>query len=167
MEVTLVRLKKNGEGRPFVIPKRDTLIGRSPACNLRIPLAHISKEHCRIYFEESVPKIRDLGSRNGTYLNDHRISEAIINAGDIIKLGPLRFMFQIDGKPFTQKPAKESSEQNKTKNINKETKQSDDSAEQKKPDSLQEETDTSAQKSVLSDDDFDSILEKLNSLDDE
>jgi len=44
-------------------------------------------------------KVRDLGSRNGTYLNGKRIDEAEVKAGDSIKVGPLTFVLQIDGQP--------------------------------------------------------------------
>jgi pSer/pThr/pTyr-binding forkhead associated (FHA) protein len=44
-------------------------------------------------------KIRDLDSRNGTFLNGKRIDEEALKAGDYIKIGPLTFLLQIDGKP--------------------------------------------------------------------
>jgi len=44
-------------------------------------------------------KIRDLGSRNGTYVNGKRVEETVIKAGDQMKVGPLTFVFQIDGQP--------------------------------------------------------------------
>jgi pSer/pThr/pTyr-binding forkhead associated (FHA) protein len=43
--------------------------------------------------------IRDLGSRNGTYLNGKRVEEELIQAGDSIRIGPLAFMFQVEGQP--------------------------------------------------------------------
>jgi len=46
-----------------------------------------------------VLKIRDLGSRNGTYVNGKRVEETVIKAGDQMKVGPLTFVFQIDGQP--------------------------------------------------------------------
>jgi pSer/pThr/pTyr-binding forkhead associated (FHA) protein len=44
-------------------------------------------------------KIRDLGSRNGTYLNGQRVQEAVAKPGDHMKVGPLTFVFQINGHP--------------------------------------------------------------------
>jgi len=46
-------------------------------------------------------RIRDLGSRNGTYLNGKRIDGATIKAGDYIEVGHLTFLFEIDGQPET------------------------------------------------------------------
>jgi pSer/pThr/pTyr-binding forkhead associated (FHA) protein len=44
-------------------------------------------------------KIRDLDSRSGTFLNGKRISEATVQAGDYITIGPLTFLLQIGGEP--------------------------------------------------------------------
>ena len=44
-------------------------------------------------------KIRDLDSRSGTFINGKRISEATVQAGDYITIGPLTFLLQIGGEP--------------------------------------------------------------------
>jgi pSer/pThr/pTyr-binding forkhead associated (FHA) protein len=61
----------------------------------------VSRKHCQLNYDDGVLKIRDLDSRNGTYLNGKRIDEAVIQAGDSIKIGPLTFVLQIDGQPQT------------------------------------------------------------------
>jgi pSer/pThr/pTyr-binding forkhead associated (FHA) protein len=61
----------------------------------------VSRRHCQLNYDGGVLKIRDLESRNGTYLNGKRIDEAVIQAGDSIKIGPLTFVLQIDGQPQT------------------------------------------------------------------
>jgi pSer/pThr/pTyr-binding forkhead associated (FHA) protein len=61
----------------------------------------VSRRHCQLNYDDGVLKIRDLGSRNGTYLNGKRINEAVIQAGDSIKIGPLTFVLQIDSQPQT------------------------------------------------------------------
>jgi len=75
------------------------MIGRRHNCDLRVPLRSVSRRHCQLNHDDGLWRIRDLGSRNGTYLNGKRVDEAVINAGDSIKIGPLAFLFQIDGKP--------------------------------------------------------------------
>jgi pSer/pThr/pTyr-binding forkhead associated (FHA) protein len=60
----------------------------------------VSKRHCQLNCDQGVLRIRDLGSRNGTYLNGDRINgEAEIKAGDRVKIGSLTFVCQIDGQP--------------------------------------------------------------------
>jgi len=99
MDVSLVLFKKDGSRKAFSLPSSVTVIGRRSDCDLYIPLMPISRRHCQLNYDGGVLKIRDLGSRNGTYLNGKRISEAVIQAGDYIKVGPLTFVFQIGGQP--------------------------------------------------------------------
>lgn len=99
MEVNLVLFKKNGSQRIFTLPSSVTVIGRRSSCDLHVPLKAVSRRHCQLNRDEGALKIRDLGSRNGTYLNGKRIDEAAIQAGDHMKVGPLTFVFQIDGEP--------------------------------------------------------------------
>ena len=99
MDVNLVLLKKNNSQKAFSLSSGITVIGRRHDCDLRIPLMSVSRRHCQFNRDEGVLKIRDLGSRNGTYLNGKRIDEAVIRAGDYIEVGPLKFVLQIDGEP--------------------------------------------------------------------
>ncbi len=43
--------------------------------------------------------LRDLGSRNGTFLNGRPVDEAQLNPGDKIQVGPVSFAIQVDGVP--------------------------------------------------------------------
>lgn len=102
MNVNLVLLKKNGSHKIFSLPSTVTVIGRRHSCDLCIPLMSVSRKHCQLNSDDGTLKIRDLDSRNGTYLNNKRINdEAAIHAGDSIKIGPLTFVIQIDGQPET------------------------------------------------------------------
>jgi len=99
MDAALVLFKKDGSHKVFPLPSSITVIGRRGDCDLRIPLMAVSRRHCQLNQNEDTVKIRDLGSRNGTYLNDERIDEATVRAGDYLKIGPLVFMLQINGLP--------------------------------------------------------------------
>jgi pSer/pThr/pTyr-binding forkhead associated (FHA) protein len=101
MDVNLVLLKKNSPHKLFPLPSTVTTIGRRHSCDLCIPLTSVSKKHCQLNHDDGVLKIRDLDSRNGTYLNGKRVNEAVIQAGDSIKIGPLTFVLQINGQPQT------------------------------------------------------------------
>jgi pSer/pThr/pTyr-binding forkhead associated (FHA) protein len=101
MDINLVLLKKNGSHKLFPLPSSVTVIGRRHSCDLCIPLMSVSRRHCQLNYDDGALKIRDLDSRNGTYLNGKRIDEAVIQAGDSVKIGPLTFVLQIDGQPQT------------------------------------------------------------------
>jgi pSer/pThr/pTyr-binding forkhead associated (FHA) protein len=99
MDVNLVLFKKDGSQKAFSVPGNITIIGRRHDCDLCIPLKPVSRRHCQLYFNDQGLKVRDLGSRNGTYLNNERIEEASAKAGDYLRIGPLTFLLQIDNKP--------------------------------------------------------------------
>jgi len=99
MDISLVLLKKNGSRKVFPLPSEITTIGRRRSCDLHIPLASVSKKHCQLHLDSGVLKLRDLGSRNGTNLNGKPVDEAVIQSGDFIEVGPLRFQVQIDNQP--------------------------------------------------------------------
>lgn len=99
MDLKLILFKKNGSHKSFTLPTNITVIGRRHDCDLQIPLMPVSRRHCQLSQNEETVKVRDLGSRNGTYLNGKRIEEATVEAGDYIKIGPLTFLLQVDGQP--------------------------------------------------------------------
>ena len=99
MSINLVLFKKNGSQRAFPLRSGVTLIGRRRSCDLQIPVMSVSRKHCEINRKNKVVKICDLSSHNGTSLNGKPIDKAVIQAGDYIKIGPLTFLLQIDGKP--------------------------------------------------------------------
>lgn len=99
MDVILILFKKNGSQKTFSLPSDATVIGRRQDCDLCIPLKSVSRKHCQLNLNTNTLKIRDLNSHNGTYLNNKRIDEATVKAGDYLKIGPLTFLIQIDGQP--------------------------------------------------------------------
>ena len=104
MDVNLVMLKNDGSQKTFPLPSSVTVIGRRKNCDLRIPLMSVSKKHCQVHSDGGKLKVRDLGSRNGTQLNGQRVEEADIKAGDHLQVGPLKFVFQVDGVPEKIEP---------------------------------------------------------------
>jgi len=99
MAVTLVVFKKDGSRKNVHLNAGVTVIGRHPECDLRIPLLHVSRRHCRILQEGDKSIVQDLGSSNGTFLNSARIVEAVLNAGDLLLVSTMAFTVQIDGQP--------------------------------------------------------------------
>ena len=99
MDVRLVMFKPNGQRKDFEITKDLTVIGRSEDCTLRIPLSNISRKHCELIKDEQGIRVRDLASSNGTYVNNRRVNEAVLNPGDKLMVGPVVFTVQIDGVP--------------------------------------------------------------------
>lgn len=64
------------------------LIGRAATCQIVFDDDLISREHVRIDVEaDGRFRVRDLGSRNKTYVNGELVSETLLTAGDVLRAG--------------------------------------------------------------------------------
>lgn len=64
------------------------VIGRSPASTLVLEDEYASSRHARLQPSSEGWWIEDLGSRNGTYVDDERLSEPrLLKAGDVVRIG--------------------------------------------------------------------------------
>jgi pSer/pThr/pTyr-binding forkhead associated (FHA) protein len=96
---SLVLVKEDGSTKDIPL-SRSRIVGREEECDLRIPAATVSREHCEIVVEAGEPpRVKDLASSNGTYLNGSPVDEAELKAGDILSIGPANFVVRIDGRP--------------------------------------------------------------------
>jgi len=80
---------RNGEleGRKFRLePGARITIGRELG-DLNFPDKRMSRRHCVLESREDGDYIQDLGSTNGTWVNNERVKEAILKPGDLIRLG--------------------------------------------------------------------------------
>jgi len=92
MELKLTVLAGAKQGKSIPLEKDEFIIGRSNECTLRAGSDAISRRHCSIVRTKTGWFAADLGSRNGTFLNDQRIEEATpLKDGDEIRIGPLSF----------------------------------------------------------------------------
>lgn len=93
MHVKLKVLRGGSAGKEIVVRVPKFLIGRAEECNLRVNSDAISRQHCAITIDEQEARIRDLGSRNGTFVNGVRIEgPQRIQMGDQLRVGPLEFL---------------------------------------------------------------------------
>jgi pSer/pThr/pTyr-binding forkhead associated (FHA) protein len=80
-----------GEGgrRGETVPLDGTIqIGRGEACQIRVEDTYVSSFHARVYSRDGAWYVEDLGSTNGTYLNQRRVtSPAELRAGDRLRVG--------------------------------------------------------------------------------
>lgn len=104
MNVCLVIFKDDGTRKEFPVQSQKTIIGRKEDCDLRIPLSEVSRQHAVLMVDDDTLTLRDLGSSNGTYVNNQRITEQELDPGDHIVIGPVVFTVQIDGIPKDVRP---------------------------------------------------------------
>lgn len=99
MDVTLVLVKKDGASREIPMKRARLVIGRQKGCDVRIPVATVSREHCELRVEDEGVVVRDLGSSNGTYVNKDRVQDQELEAGDLLAVGPAVFVVRMNGQP--------------------------------------------------------------------
>jgi FHA domain len=90
---SLVRQEPDGRAGPSYHLGMLVTIGRTPDNEIAIELPEVSRRHARLAFTEGGYVLQDLNSNNGTYLNGERTSEARLQDGDQIQIGPILFIF--------------------------------------------------------------------------
>ena len=66
------------------------IVGRSPTANVSIGDASISRRHCQFSVDpDGALVVRDLGSMNGTYMDDRRVTKAALKPGDLVQIGAI------------------------------------------------------------------------------
>jgi pSer/pThr/pTyr-binding forkhead associated (FHA) protein len=100
MDVKLISVSSKGVCKSFSLNGPMMTLGRQPECDLQVPLAKISRQHCQLQVNEDKLFVRDMKSANGTYVNGERITHQELKPGDFIALADaVKFLVQIDGQP--------------------------------------------------------------------
>lgn len=83
----------DGSESTFELPEDRTTVGRVPENLLQIADDSVSSSHAEITFEDGNFTVRDLGSTNGTFLNDEPIESSVLNNGDALRFGSVSTTF--------------------------------------------------------------------------
>src|SRR6202167_5474596 len=89
MDARLRVLSGPHAGETIAIRRGKLLIGRKEDCQLRPQSEFVSRHHCVLLLDEYTLRIRDLGSKNGTFVNGRRIGsgETILLHDELISIG--------------------------------------------------------------------------------
>ena len=97
MKLKLKVLQGASANQEIAIPVAKFLVGRGEECHLRPKSPAISRHHCAILTANGQASVKDLGSKNGTFVNEKRIEGLTsIKSGDVLSFGPLTFEVVID-----------------------------------------------------------------------
>lgn len=78
----------------------DTVVGRNPDCAISLDFHGVSRRHFSIHASEAEMILTDLGSANGTYLNNQKVEKPThLKKGDIIKIGSIALKYIPKGDP--------------------------------------------------------------------
>lgn len=86
-DACLVVIYGQAIGQKFVLKPGEILIGRSSQAAIQIDHESVSRRHAKVTFSDNGVTMQDLGSTNGTYVNDEPITERPLQNGDLIKVG--------------------------------------------------------------------------------
>lgn len=99
----LIITLSNGRTQRHVLEKDVQFIGRDPTCDISIDDSSASRRHVRLRYEGGRYHIEDLGSKNGTLLNNEQIQSAELKHLDEILIGSVELRF-LDG-VSTERPS--------------------------------------------------------------
>ena len=92
MQVQLKVIGGKQDGQLISINRPKFMIGRADDCQLKSKNELISRYHCVLLTEEGYVGVRDLGSRNGVFVNGEKIDEETeLRNADRLMIGPLEF----------------------------------------------------------------------------
>ncbi|MHC4660699.1 MAG: protein kinase domain-containing protein [Planctomycetota bacterium] len=106
VELALVGLWGSEEGREYRIKSGGSkILGRSGKVDISIHDPKLSRQHCEFACTQTGAEVKDLESKNGTYVNKQRITTHKLRTGDLITIGKNIFLASIAvEEPKTQFP---------------------------------------------------------------
>ncbi|HXH32367.1 MAG TPA: GGDEF domain-containing protein [Bacteriovoracaceae bacterium] len=87
-------------GSIFNLAGGETVVGRNPDCTISLDFHGVSRKHFTLDTTEAEVVVTDLGSANGTYLNNLKLSTpTVLKRGDVIKIGAIALKYLPKGDP--------------------------------------------------------------------
>jgi two-component system, cell cycle response regulator len=84
-------------GKRFELDRDEVIIGRGADTDLQVDRDSVSRRHAKVVRTTIGFLVSDLGSTNGTYVNDQPVSEQALKDGDMVKIGNTIFKFLSGG----------------------------------------------------------------------
>ena len=86
----ILRSADGAEGGPYkfrMTAGRVRTMGRGPRADFVLDAALVSRLHCRLLVRDDALIVENLGSTNGTYVNDRQVERSILKVGDRLRAG--------------------------------------------------------------------------------
>jgi pSer/pThr/pTyr-binding forkhead associated (FHA) protein len=94
-QIQAVLIPVSSPENAVIIAGRKLCIGRSSECDIIVVDPSVSSRHCLIIHKGDGFFLKDLGSVNGTFVNEIPVSYIKLNDGDLLKIGEKKFIFKI------------------------------------------------------------------------
>ena len=89
----------DGTERTYTLHGGNLTIGRDPDSGICLQDTQVSWQHAVLSDAGGTCVIEDLGSSNGTFVGAERISRQVLNAGEIVRIGPYELALQMRATP--------------------------------------------------------------------
>jgi hypothetical protein len=86
--------EEEGPAEEIALTPGTTSIGRSPKNQISLPFAEVSRHHANVVFTADGYRIVDLNSGNGILVNGKRVTDWLLNDGDVIQIGMQKLTFR-------------------------------------------------------------------------
>lgn len=83
-----------GGGDPIPLMKKNLLVGRRESCDIVLRFGNVSAHHCQLTLKNGYWTVKDLQSRNGTKVNNERLTEGYIKPGDVLSVAKHKYQFK-------------------------------------------------------------------------
>ena len=91
-EIVLLRHQDGAPPTAITLARKSTVIGRDPTCDIVVSDVSVSRRHAQLYLAETKLIVRDLLSKNGTFVDGERIDECIVQCGQQIRFADVLFV---------------------------------------------------------------------------
>ncbi len=86
-----------GGGDPIPLIRETMIVGRLESCDIRLRQPNVSKNHCRLEFDNGVWFLEDLGSTNGVKVNGSRIAtRKVLHPDDTITIAKRHYKIEYE-----------------------------------------------------------------------
>lgn len=89
----LIIAKGASTGETFPIKTKELSLGRDPASDIFLNDVTVSRRHAKLVRERDEIFLVDVGSLNGTYVNNARADRVTLNSGDELQIGKFKLIF--------------------------------------------------------------------------
>jgi hypothetical protein len=96
-DAALVVLEGDGKGTRIALTKSQIVLGRKQS-DVILTDPEASRRHCALLLYSDFAVVKDMGSANGTKVNDRFVKQGLLKTGDTIQIGTTVFQFLLSPK---------------------------------------------------------------------
>lgn len=98
----LIGMSGDLKGKSYTIDKDEFTLGRNEDNLVSINNPAVSGHHCVIRHDDNRYTLKDLGSTNGTHVNNKQVNEVELKPKDLIQVGSVEFLFNSEHMSYSE-----------------------------------------------------------------